>query len=176
VSEPSRHRARTTAPPPRRATQPQRHFGPDELASISREQRRKLCQVLLTETGSRIVEYHDPAAYDELVLEVLPLWRQRRVRVRIAARLVEQNDIDRIAERVTQAGDADGVLIAPLGVAEGVTVPARVAIIEPEELIARLERSALISWPERRARYIVDASTAAAALPDVARVVHRLST
>jgi hypothetical protein len=149
VSEPPRDRARTAAPPQRRATQPQRQFRPDELAGTPRAQRRKLCHVLLTETGSRVVEYHNPAAYDELLLEVLPLWRQRRVRVRIAARAVEQNDVDRLAERVRQAGDADGLLIAPLGVAEGVTAPARVAIVEPEELITRLERSAQIVWPDR---------------------------
>lgn len=143
-------RAGSSAPPPRRATQPQRQFGPDELVETSRDQRRKLCQVLLTETGSRVVEYNRPAAYDELVLEAMPLWRSRRVRVRIAARLVEQSDVDRLAERVAQAGDADGALIAPLGVADGITATARVAIVDPAALIARLERSALIAWPDRR--------------------------
>ena len=63
---------------------------------------------------------------------------------------MEQSDIDGLAERVTQAGDADGVIIAPLGVAHGVTVPARVDVVEPESLIARLERSVLIGWPDRR--------------------------
>ena len=139
-----------STPPPRRATQPQRQFEPDELARTSREQRRKLCQVLLTETGSRVVEYNHPAVYDELLLETVPLWRPRRVRVRIAARVVEQTDVDRLAERVAQEGDADGVLIAPLGVANSLTVLPRVAVIEPKALIARLERSALIAWPDGR--------------------------
>jgi hypothetical protein len=40
--------------------------------------------------------------------------------------------------------------IAPLGVADGITVAARVAVVRPEALIARLERSALIAWPDRR--------------------------
>jgi hypothetical protein len=149
VSERSADHA-ATAPPARRSTQPQRHFGPEQLSETPREDLRKLCQVLLTETGSRVVEYYNPAAHDELVLETLPLWRPRRIRVRIAARPVEQGDVDRLAERVAEAGDADGILIAPLGVADGVTIPARVDLVGPEALIARLERSALIAWPERR--------------------------
>ena len=149
MSEPSPVRA-ATAPPARRSTQPQRHFGREQLAATPREHVRKLCQVLLTETGSRIVEYNRPAAHDELVLETLPLWRPRRMRVRIAARLVEQGDVDRLAGRVAEAGDADGVLIAPLGIADRVAVPAGVDLVGPDALIARLERSALIAWPDRR--------------------------
>ena len=108
VSEPSRADA-AMSPPTRRSTQPQRRFGGEQLAETPREQLRKLCQVLLTETGSRVVEYNHPAAHDELVLETMPLWRPRRIRVRIAARVVEQGDVDRLAERVAEAGDADGV-------------------------------------------------------------------
>lgn len=150
MSEPSPARARTTDPPARRTTQPQRQFCPEQLAETPREQLRKLCHVLLTETGSRVVEYNAPAAHDELVLEALPLWRTRRVRVRIAARLVEQGDVDRLAQRVAEEGNADGVLIAPLGIAEGVTPHARVDLVPPDKLISRLERSALIAWPERQ--------------------------
>src|SRR5829696_1381367 len=68
-------------PTPRRATQPQRHFGPEDLAGLGRAERRKLAQVLLTEAGSRVVEVHQPVAYDEFILETRPLWRPRRVRV-----------------------------------------------------------------------------------------------
>jgi hypothetical protein len=134
----------------RRATQPQRRFGPSELAELSRAQRRKLCQVLLTETGARVVEYQRPASYDELVLELTPLWRPRRLRVRIATRPVTQSDVDRLAERVAEAMDADGMLFAPLALDATVEVPERIALIEPPELVARLERSPLVAWPDRK--------------------------
>lgn len=136
-----------TTPPARRPTQPQRGFGPAELASLPRESLRKLCQVLLTESGAQVVEFNSPAAHDELVVETLPLWRPRRTRVRIATRQVEQRDVDRLVERITAEGDAEGVLIAALGVSEEVSVPARVNLVDPAALIARLERSALIAWP-----------------------------
>ena len=85
-------------PAPRRATQPQRRFSPEALAALARDDRRKLVQVLLTESGNRVVEVHRPAAYDELILETRPLWRPRRVRVCVAARPSTQDDVDRLAE------------------------------------------------------------------------------
>lgn len=42
-------------PTQRRATQPQRRFTPEALAALDRDACRKLVQVLLTETGSRVV-------------------------------------------------------------------------------------------------------------------------
>lgn len=51
------------SPPTRRATQPQRRFTPQDLAQLDRDERRKLTQVLLAETGSRIVEVDRPIAY-----------------------------------------------------------------------------------------------------------------
>jgi hypothetical protein len=137
-------------PRSRRPTQPRRQFGPRELAELSRAERRKLCQVLLTETGASVVEYQHPAPYDELVLELTPLWRSRTVRVRIATQPVSQSDIDRLVERIGEAADADGVLVAPLGTDGNVAVPSQIALVEPAELIARLERSALVAWLDRK--------------------------
>lgn len=113
-----------TTPPARRATQPQRRFTAVDLAALERDDRRKLAQVLLTETGNNVVEAHRPVAYDELLLEARPLWRPRRVRVRIADRPVTQDDVDRLADAVDTGGDAEGLLIAPLGSAEVLPVPA----------------------------------------------------
>lgn len=134
----------------RRATQPQRRFSPDDLAALDRDDRRKLTQLLLTETGSRVVEVHRPVAYDELVLETRLLWRARRVRVRVADRPVGQSDVDRLAEAVAASGDAEGVIFAPLSATDGIQVPAAVMLVGPEELIARMERCAVIAWPDRR--------------------------
>jgi hypothetical protein len=131
-------------------TQPRRRFRPDDLAALSRDDRRKLMQVLLTEGGARVVEVHRPAGYDELVLQVTPLWHPRRVRVRIATRRVEQADIDRLAEAVATAGDAEGLSLAGVGHADGLRLPADLALVGADELVARLERSALVAWPQRR--------------------------
>lgn len=103
-------------------------------------------QLLLVESGARVVEYHAPAAYDEFVLETCPLWRPRRVRVRVATRLVEQPVVQRLADAVVAAGDAEGLLLAPLGIEEGLQAPATVMIVGPGELISRMERCAMIAW------------------------------
>jgi hypothetical protein len=134
----------------RRVTQAARRFSADDLAALGRAERRKLMQLLLTESGGRVVEYHSPAAYDELVLESRPLWRPRRVRVRVATRPVEQPAVQRLADAVAAAGDAEGLLLAPLGVADGQQAPPTVMIVGPEELIARMERCAVIAWPDGR--------------------------
>lgn len=136
--------------PRRRATQSQRRFSPADLAALDRAQRRKLMQLLLTEAGSRVVDFQAPAAYDELVLESRPLWRSRRVRVRVADRPVDQADVDRLAEVVAASGDAEAVLLACVGMAHSIQVPAPVMLVGPDELIARMERCAVIAWPDRR--------------------------
>jgi hypothetical protein len=105
---------------------------------------------LLTENGERVIEFNRPAAYDELVLEVAPLWRRQRIRVRIATRIATQDDLIRLSARVDEGGDSDGVFIAAHGIADGVTTPRRLMLVTPEELVARLERSPLIMWQERR--------------------------
>ena len=137
-------------PTQRRATQPQRRFTPDALAALDRDERRKLAQVLLTETGNHIVEVHRPAAYDELIVETRPLWRPRRLRVRIAARAAAQDDVDRLAEAVETAGDAEGVLLTPLGADGSLQPPPTIMVIDADELIARMERCTSIAWPDRR--------------------------
>ena len=104
-----------------------------------------------TESGAEIVEFNRPSAYDELVLETTPLWRRRRVRVRVATHSIEQRDVDRLVERVTEAGDAEGLLIAPLDpVIPALEIPGSVSAISACELAERMERSALIAWPNRK--------------------------
>ena len=137
-----------TAASPRRVTQPRRRFGEADLAALTRRQRRQLCQVLLTESGAQLAEYNAPAAYDELVVEIAPLWAKESIRVRIATRLVSQSDVDRLNARMIEAGDAASVYIAPLGTAEALTVPARVMLLTARDLLSRLERSASIAWPD----------------------------
>ena len=135
--------ARPTPRPPRR-------FDADDLARLDRGLRRKLCLAILTESGARVVSLHAPAAYDELVLQTTPLWDPRTVRVRIAARPVDQPALDRLAARVREACDVEGVMIAAHGVDEACVPDVAVRVIGPDELIARLQRSAVIAWPGRK--------------------------
>jgi hypothetical protein len=72
-------------PPARRPTQASRQFAAEDLAAVRRPDHRKLIQLLLTEAGSRTVEFQTSANYDELMVESVPLWRRRRMRARIAA-------------------------------------------------------------------------------------------
>lgn len=137
---------RPSSSPDRLPTQPIRHFGPSDLASLSRDERRKLFQVLLTEQGVEVATFSGPAAYDELVLKATPLWRERTIRVWIAADRVTQDDLDRLAERVRDASDSDGLMLAPLGVDDDLHVPPQVVLIHADDLIRRLERTPLIGW------------------------------
>jgi hypothetical protein len=137
--------------PKRRITQPRRSFNAKSLAGLSRPERRKLAQVLLTEGGARVLDYNRSGTYDELVLETTPLWNPRRVRARIAIQPVKKRDIERLAERVLEAGDAEGVLLAPLGFdADSDDAPGILSFIGPDELIERLERSPMIAWLRRK--------------------------
>jgi hypothetical protein len=139
----------TNRPPPVRVTRPDRRFGPTELRALPREERRKLAQILLTDGAARVVEFHSTASYDELVLETPLLWRRRRVRVRVADQPVDDVALRRLSEAVRTAGDAEGIMIAAVGGDLPATVPADVMVVAPDELIARMERSASIAWAQR---------------------------
>lgn len=115
----------------------------------------------MTEAGARLVDFRAPAAHDELLLRVTPLWTRRTVRVRIAARPVDQPALDRLAVRVSEAGDVEGVMIAAHGLDEPCVPHGVVRLIEPEELIARLQRSALIAWPGRKPELAFERSAVA---------------
>ena len=136
--------ARTTSsrPPPR--------FGAQELALLERGLRRRLCEALLTESGAHVVGVQTSPMHDELVLLATVLWTRRTVRVRIAAAPVDQLALDRLEARVREAGDAQGVMIAAHGLAGPCHPDHVVQLVEPDTLIARLQRSALIAWPGRK--------------------------
>ncbi|MDP8967152.1 MAG: hypothetical protein M3N04_00975 [Actinomycetota bacterium] len=139
-------RALARRPPP----PPPREFDAHDLARFDRGLRRKFCEAILTESGARLVDARSSAAHDELLLHVTPLWVRRTLRVRIAARPLDQRALDRLAARVRAAGDVEGVMIAAHGL-DGTCTPDRVVrLVEPDELIARLRRSALIAWPGRK--------------------------
>jgi hypothetical protein len=132
-------------------TRPRRRFTPKNLAELSRTQRRKLAQVLLTEGGARVIEYNHPAAYDEFVLEVAPLWRLRRIRARVMASSIDQGDVDGLAERVAESGNAEGILLATQDAElPDLALPENVSAIGGSAIVSRLERSALVAWAEQK--------------------------
>jgi hypothetical protein len=47
---------------------------------------------------------------------------------------------------VQEAGDTEGVMIASFGMREGASPPPGVSVVDAEEFVARLERSALVVW------------------------------
>jgi hypothetical protein len=124
----------------------QRRFGVEELAALPRDDRRKLVQVLLQERGARIVEFQTQATHDELVAELSPLWHRSTIRIRIACQSVDQTALDRLATRVQEAGDTEGVIITPFGMTAGASPAPAVNVVSAHEFLARLERSALVSW------------------------------
>jgi hypothetical protein len=136
--------------PSRRATQARRQFSVEDLAGLTRSEHRKLIQLLLTEAGSRAVEFQSPANYDELMVESMPLWRRRRVRARIAAGRVDQRAIDQLAEATVQAADVEAAFFAPHGAESSLSVPNGVTLVLPDEIIARLERCPMIVWTDHK--------------------------
>lgn len=131
-------------------TRARRTFTPKALRDLTRSHRRKLAQVILTEAGARIVDYNHPAGYDEFLLEVFPLWSPRRLRARVLTAPLTQKDVDRLAERVAEEGDAEGLFLAIHdATAPKIALPPQLSIITATDLIARLERSALIVWKDR---------------------------
>lgn len=146
----SEEAASASGPPARRSTQSRRQFTADGLSGMQRRDHRKLLQLLLTEAGSRAVEFQTSASYDEIMVDSRPLWRPRRVRARIAAGTVDQRAIDQLAEAAVQAADVEAVLFAPHGASESVTVPSGVTLVLPEEIIARLERCPMIMWDDNK--------------------------
>jgi hypothetical protein len=132
-------------------TRPRRQFTPKDLRSLTRSQARKLAQIVLTEAGARIVGYNHPAGYDEFVLEVVPLWSARRIRARILTSSLSQKDVDRLADRVAEDGDSEGLLFAVHDAdAPNVDRPPNISVVSATEMVARLKRSALVGWKDQR--------------------------
>lgn len=156
----------------RRAAVDARRFEAEDLARFGRALRRQLCEAILIESGARLVDSQESDAHDELVLHVTPLWTRRTVRVRIAARPVDQRALDRLAARVRAAGDAEGMMIAAHGLSEECMPHPMVRLVEPDELIERLQRSAWIAWPGRKPELAFARVTAAPELTQAAASVH----
>jgi hypothetical protein len=138
--------------PAERRTAATRNFSVGDLDALPREHRRALCQLLLAESGLRILGGDQRADYDQFLLEVSPMWRPRRGCVRVVYRPLAQEDIDDIEQLARDKGFADALLFE----ASGGSAPSsklrsnRVQIITASELVERLEAGALIAWQDNR--------------------------
>lgn len=132
-------------------TRPRRQFTSKDLSGLTRPRARKLAQVVLTEAGARIVDYNHPGGYDEFVLEVVPLWSARRVRARILTSPLDQKDVDRLAERIAEEGDSEGLFFAVHDAnTPNVDLPPNILIVSATEMVAHLKRSALVGWKDQK--------------------------
>jgi hypothetical protein len=123
---------------------------------MARTEVRKLVHALVEEAGAEISDYRRRADHDELFAEVNVLWARRSIRVRVASRPVAPRDVVRFAESLAANGDVAGWLVAPLGIEGELPVGRAVEVIEPEQLIERLERSSRVTWTDRRPSVALD--------------------
>jgi hypothetical protein len=129
-----------------------RNFSVGDLDALPRENRRQLCQLLLAESGLRILGGDQRADYDQFLVEVSPMWRPRRGSVRVVYRPLTQEDIDDVEQLARDKGFADALLVEASGGAIAVNQlrSNRVHIIGAPELVERLEAAALIAWQDDR--------------------------
>ncbi|HEV8649113.1 MAG TPA: hypothetical protein VG276_06810 [Actinomycetes bacterium] len=127
------------------ATAPPRGFTPQDLERLPREQRLQLGCMLVTEWGLQVLEVDRRADYDDLVVQVEPLLRARRARVRLAYRTPCRDDLAVLAELARNDGLADFLLIA-MSEEDGSNRPDGNHYIPARTFIELLEGSALVRW------------------------------
>jgi hypothetical protein len=134
--------------PASRRTAAARNFSVADLDDLSRENRRQLCQLLLAESGLRILGGDQRADYDQFLVEVSPMWRARQGCVRVIYRPVTQADLDDVEQLAKDRGFADALLFEAggAGVATNHLRCTRVQVVTALELVERLEAAALITW------------------------------
>lgn len=118
------------------------------LPGLGRARIRELCQVLLVERGLRLTRAQPRADVDDLYVQAPLIWRPRTGLMRVLHRAAEATDLTDLAEvaRATPLGDAVLVTTA----LDGDDLPAddAVQVIEADELVAKLQTSALVEWAD----------------------------
>src|SRR3954464_372547 len=93
------------------ATSPSRGFTPGAFGALPRETRRQLCQALVVEQGLRIREVVPGAEFDDLIVDVAPLWGRRAVRVRCLYRPLSQADVRALDATALAQAESDAYLV-----------------------------------------------------------------
>ena len=126
-----------------------RGFVPSQLDGLNKETRRKLCQMLLVESGLRIASTDNRADYTQFIVEVAPIWRSRLGLVQVFYRSVTDEDINRLDALSRERGFADALLIeAAAGAGSAPGLAGRVQFVSASDVVRRLEESALVSWAD----------------------------
>jgi hypothetical protein len=132
---------------PRGATNPARGLTPGGLADLPREERRLLVMALLFELGLTVTDHTPRGDHDELVIGVRPGWRSREGRARIFYSAITQRDVDEFSALAEQGALGEAILIqATDAPAEDFSPPRSVQFIPVNELIERLQESAVVEW------------------------------
>jgi hypothetical protein len=131
----------------RPATTPSRGFTPGAFGVLARETRRQLCQALVVEQGLRIREVVPGGEFDDLIVDVAPLWGRRVVRVRCLYRPLVQADVSTLDATTRAQGESDAYLVeAAAASRESIAASAGVTVLRSAEAVARIEASALVTW------------------------------
>jgi hypothetical protein len=108
--------------------------------------RRQLCHALLIETGARVRDVIPVAGSIDFIVETVPLWRPRRVRVRLLDGGAGDDDGRRLREVSDASGDAEAILIETAASQQKASMPSEIMLVRASEFLERLEASALITW------------------------------
>ena len=104
---------------------------------------------LLAESGITVTDASRRGDHDELVLTISPGWRPREGRARIFYRAVLKRDLTDLARLAAQTALSEAILFEISASGPGnFSVPASVQFVPTEELIERLEDSAVIRWDD----------------------------
>jgi hypothetical protein len=117
------------------------------LAPLSLDEKATLCRLLLIESGLTYSHQQSRAEHIDLHFFARPLWRRRRIRVRVFERQVREDDLaelealrvaDRLADVIAiETADCDLTLS---------DVPDGMQLVRADEFILRLRASAVVSW------------------------------
>jgi hypothetical protein len=123
-----------------------RGFSPTGWASLARNRRRQLLQVLLAEKGLELVRVDRRGDYDDLLLRTQPLLRLRGLRVRLMNIPATRDDILSLATLSAAEGMADYLLVGYENDAADIVSDDH--YLAAEGVIELLEASALVRWAE----------------------------
>lgn len=158
-------------PPDRPVTRAQRNFGAQELATLDRNELRRLCHALLLSQGVTVGGFRSFPDYDEFVVSSEYLWATRRTVVRIYESEVDSSAVCDLRSLLVDDDASDGLIVCPKGSAPGIVPSANVAVLGPNELAAQIERSPLAEWVDGKPSLAGSRLDAALTLPEAASLV-----
>lgn len=119
--------------------------------SLTREDLRKLCQVLLAELETSLEEFRPTGDFDEFSVTSHLLWRDKIARVRLFHRSVTQTDVSDLEGVVMDSGSAEGVIVEAAEPGDARSTP-NVHVLRYSEFLDLLRECALVDWSSGAAR------------------------